>query len=78
MEVAREQSMGRNISSFPVSSLANFMAELGHDWVDVLKIDIEGAEWSVLKGLLKSGEVLPFTQLQVRDFLMSTCDCSAH
>ena len=61
------QSMGKNISRFPVDSLGNIMAELGHDWVDVLKIDIEGGEWSVLKALLDTGRVLPFTQLQVRE-----------
>ena len=68
MELARQQSMGRNVSRFPVTSLANCMADLGHDWVDVLKIDIEGAEWSVLKALLETGKALPFTQLQVRGF----------
>ena len=67
MEVASPyQIMGRNMTRFPVTSLAKIMADLGHDWVDVLKIDIEGAEWAVLKALLKTGAVLPFTQLQVR------------
>ena len=65
--------MGKNSTSLPVNSLTNFMAELGHDWVDVLKIDIEGAEWPVLKALLKTGKVLPFTQLQVRLHLYITC-----
>jgi hypothetical protein len=39
--------------------------ELGHNWVDVLKIDIEGAEWEVLDNLLNQTGTLPFTQLQV-------------
>lgn len=41
------------------------MQELGHDWVDVLKIDIEGAEWEVLDSILRTPGIAPFTQLQV-------------
>ena len=43
--------------------------ELGHSWIDVLKMDIEGSEWGVLEQLLLERKLLPFTQLQVR----STC-----
>lgn len=40
--------------------------ELGHTWIDVLKIDIEGAEWKVFDALLELPGPLPFTQLQVQ------------
>lgn len=46
------------------------MQELGHDWVDVLKIDIEGAEWEVLDSILRSPGIAPFTQLQVEPQLI--------
>ena len=41
--------------------------ELQIHWVDLLKVDIEGAEWKVLESMLNyyNGQ-LPFTQLQVR------------
>jgi FkbM family methyltransferase len=42
----------------PVKRLATVMKELGHDRLDVLKIDIEGAEYAVLEDLLATG-VLP-------------------
>ena len=67
------RTMQRNITKFPVESLGNLMAEIGHDWIDVLKIDIEGAEWPVLKSLLDSGDELPFTQLQVTGFAHCLC-----
>ena len=41
------------------------MKELGHQWVDVLKIDIEGNEWPVLEGMIKDKAPLMFTQMQV-------------
>jgi len=41
--------------SFPVKRLSTVMKELGHSHIDVLKMDIEGAEYSVIDDLLKSG-----------------------
>lgn len=38
----------------PVKSLSTVMAELGHQSLDLLKIDIEGAEYEVLNSLLSS------------------------
>ena len=40
---------------FPVKRLTTFMAELEHNQIDVLKIDIEGSEYGVLSDLAKSG-----------------------
>jgi FkbM family methyltransferase len=38
----------------PVKRLANIMAELGHQRLDILKLDIEGAEYAVLEDVLRS------------------------
>lgn len=37
------------------SSVRTFMADLGHDHVDLLKMDIEGAEVEVIRDLLENG-----------------------
>lgn len=42
----------------PAYSLATIVEKLGHDHIDLLKMDIEGAEYGVLEGLLAS-PVLP-------------------
>jgi FkbM family methyltransferase len=39
-------------SLFPVRSISSIMAELGHDRIDLLKLDIEGAEYEVLDSIL--------------------------
>ena len=39
----------------PARSIPSIMATLGHDSVDVIKLDIEGAEYEVLDGLLSEG-----------------------
>jgi hypothetical protein len=46
-----------------VRRLSTLMRELGHDAVDVLKLDIEGGEYEVLDDLLR--ERLPVRQLLV-------------
>lgn len=38
----------------PAKSLATLMKELGHEHVDVLKMDVEGAEYSVIDALTRS------------------------
>ena len=42
-----------------VDSLASIMTTLGHDHIDVLKVDIEGAESTVLPHLLREGPLPP-------------------
>ena len=62
-------TMGRhNKASLAVRRLTSVMRELGHDWVDLLKVDVEGAEWAALAGLLAEAPhaPLPFTQMQAR------------
>lgn len=46
-----------------VRRLASIMQDLGHDHIDLLKMDIEGAEYAVLKDLLASR--IPLHQLLV-------------
>ena len=36
---------------------------LKHDHIDILKIDIEGWEWSVLETLLKQGQIEKFKKI---------------
>jgi len=38
--------------TFPVKCLRTIMKELGHETIDVLKLDIEGAEYEVLESLI--------------------------
>ncbi|KAF7302816.1 Methyltranfer-dom domain-containing protein [Mycena kentingensis (nom. inval.)] len=48
-------------------SLSGIMKELGHEFIDILKVDIEGSEWRTLHALVASfaGKPLPFGQLQI-------------
>ncbi|KAA8492602.1 Methyltransferase-like protein 24 [Porphyridium purpureum] len=45
-----------------VKHLRSIMAELGHTYIDILKVDVEGAEYEVLIELLENG-CLPTNQL---------------
>lgn len=46
--------------------LGQVMEKLGHQWIDVLKMDIEGHEWNVFGDFYaKPGSRLPATQLLV-------------
>lgn len=50
----RPSTMAKAIS-VPVKRLGTIMKELGHDRIDVLKMDIEGAEYDVLEDINRSG-----------------------
>jgi len=58
---ARQYS--RETASFPVMRLATAMARLGHSRIDVLKMDIEGAEYGVIEDLVRTQ--IPVAQLLV-------------
>jgi FkbM family methyltransferase len=45
-------------TEIPVKRLSTIMRELGHDHIDVLKLDIEGAEYQALPDIISSG-ILP-------------------
>ncbi|KAK7050659.1 Methyltranfer-dom domain-containing protein [Favolaschia claudopus] len=48
-------------------SLQGIMKELGHEFIDIWKIDIEGSEFNALRAVLESfkGKPLPFGQMQI-------------
>lgn len=48
-------STAKQAISVPMKRLDTIMRELGHRRVDVLKLDIEGAEYGVIEDLLRSG-----------------------
>ena len=60
--IAEEQTRN-DVIEVPAYSLRTIVGKLQHDRIDILKMDIEGAEYEVLEGLLES-PVLP-TQLLV-------------
>lgn len=59
----------RNVTSYELKSFPTIMAEHGHEWIDVLKLDVEGAEYEVLQAIVKhyhsQGKVVPVTQAQI-------------
>ncbi|KAF8967202.1 hypothetical protein BGZ46_000230 [Entomortierella lignicola] len=47
-------------------TLKTLMKENGHDWIDILKVDIEGNEYQTFDAIMDDfGDVLPFSQLQM-------------
>ncbi len=58
---ARQYS--RETASFPVLRLGTAMARLGHSRIDVLKMDIEGAEYGVIEDIVRTQ--IPVGQLLV-------------
>ena len=49
----------------PSAGMAPAVQELGHSWLDVLKVDIEGSEFEVIHHLAELQRGMPFTQLQL-------------
>ena len=49
-----EEETKDDVIEVPAYSLSTITRKLGHDRIDVLKMDIEGAEYEVLDGLLES------------------------
>ena len=47
-----------------VDTLRNFMSELGHKHIDILKMDVEGSEYDVLDAIIAE-KFFPFSQLLV-------------
>lgn len=58
----REGGRGPSIEA-EVRRLPTILAELGHDHIDLLKMDIEGAEYTVIPDLVRSG--IPVRQILV-------------
>jgi FkbM family methyltransferase len=53
--MAAASSAPEKAESFPVRRLATITADLGHDAIDLLKMDIEGAEYDALDDILNAG-----------------------
>ena len=62
---------------FDMQPLSGIMATLGHEWIDVLKVDVEGLEWPIMDSWLAAWDVLPFTQLQVIVLAAPCCKVAA-
>ncbi|KAG0345841.1 hypothetical protein BG004_002970 [Podila humilis] len=54
-------------------TLPTLMKENGHDWIDVLKVDIEGYEFNMMHTIMDTyaNKPLPFSQLQIELHLVS-------
>ena len=63
MRAGSHKGMGETVT-VPVTTLRHWMARFGHKHVDILKMDIEGAEYDVMEDWLERAD-LPFTQLLV-------------
>eukprot|EP01084_Bolivina_argentea_P276634 472051_1 len=59
-----ENKNNKNMISAKVNTLQNWMKRFNHNYIDILKMDIEGSEYDVLEQLIKDN-ILPFTQLLV-------------
>lgn len=58
-----QRSEQDNAVEVPVHRLATVMQMLGHSEIDILKIDIEGAEYDVIDDIVESG--IPINQLLI-------------
>jgi len=52
---ANEYDTAARAITAPGRRLSSIMRELGHSHIDILKMDIEGAEYSVISNLIESG-----------------------
>lgn len=52
--MVRTEGVGESVDA-PVRRIATLMRDLGHDSIDLIKMDIEGTEYAVLPDLLASG-----------------------
>jgi len=53
--ILQKESTKAQAFTVPVKRLRTIMEELGHGHIDVLKMDIEGAEYQVIDGICQSG-----------------------
>ena len=54
-----------NCTDCPMKNLREIMKELNHEHVDILKVDIDGAEWRSFEYIYKTIKTLPADQLQI-------------
>jgi len=48
-----------------MKNLKDIMEELGHSWIDILKVDIDGAEWRSFDYIYQQMHTVPSSQIQV-------------
>lgn len=57
------------VDQYELKSLPTIMTELGHSWIDLFKMDVEGGEYAVLPALVTHYKALkqnvPITQAQI-------------
>lgn len=57
------------VNQYQLKNLSSIMSDLGHTWIDVLKMDVEGAEFEILPALVAHyaalNESVPVTQAQI-------------
>ena len=58
-----------SVNAYELKTLTTIMADLGHAWVDVFKMDVEGAEYEALPAIVqhyqKIKRPIPITQAQI-------------
>ena len=59
----KDQEAGKSTILLPVHRLSTIMQKLRHERIDMLKMDIEGAEYEVIEDIISSG--MPITQLLI-------------
>lgn len=59
----RDPEAGRSTMELPVHRLSSIMKKLKHEQIDMLKMDIEGAEYEVIEDIISSA--VPITQLLI-------------
>lgn len=63
IDSTREGETGLKTHKLEVHRLSTVMQKLGHEHIDILKMDIEGAEYGVIDDILVTG--LPITQILI-------------
>jgi len=61
--IVKARQYGRESVNFPVMTLSSAMKQQEHDHIDVLKMDIEGAEYAVIEEIVR--ESIPVGQILV-------------
>jgi FkbM family methyltransferase len=72
----RSASRSQPIEIVPVRRLDDVLAELGVEKVDVIKLDIEGAEWMALRGALKT--ITQSRPTLILEIARETCRAGGH
>ena len=56
---------GDKVHLLPVKTLKTIMAELGHTYIDILKLDVEGSEYGFLEAALDQFDCPPVEQMSI-------------